>query len=128
MTVSFYAGLLAVWLVILSLRVIALRGNPAFRWFAFGQHKTALDRAIRAQGNLTEYAPVFLILLLLAEMQGLAAASVHAYALTFTLGRLMHGVCFGFMERNLALRVGGTVLTLFPLLGLAVLLILKAPL
>ena len=119
MIVSLYASILAIWLVVLSVRVIAFRGNPVFRWFAFGTHDTALERAIRAQGNLTEYAPIFLILMLLAEMQGLAPASIHYYGIAFVAGRLMHGFCFGFMKKNLFLRVGGTVLTLFPILGLA---------
>ena len=53
MVTGFYASLLALWLVVLSCRVIALRGNPVFRWFAFGHNdKKGLDRAIRAQGKL----------------------------------------------------------------------------
>ena len=123
MVVTTYAAILAIWLVILSTRVIAFRGNPAFRWLAFGRFDDSLDRAIRAQGNLTEYAPIFLILMVLAEMHGMAPASLHYYGMAFVLGRLMHGVCFGFMKRNLFLRVGGTVLTLFPILGLAVVLL-----
>ncbi len=35
MAVGLYAALLGIWLVVLSLRVIALRGNPAFNWFGF---------------------------------------------------------------------------------------------
>ena len=121
MVVALYAGLLALWLIILSMRVIALRGNPAFRWFAFGHNDAAaLERAIRGHGNLTEYAPFSLILMLLVEMTSGVSAGLHAYGIAFLLGRLMHGLCFGFMTKNLMLRVGGTVLTLFPILGLAV--------
>ena len=124
MIVALYASSLAIWLVILSTRVIALRGNPIFKWFAFGHNdKKALDRAIRAQGNLIEYAPLFIILLLLAEMMGLLPATLHAFGLAFFIGRLMHGICFGFMRQNMVLRIAGTSLTLFPLLGLAVLLL-----
>ena len=127
MIVALYASSLAIWLVILSTRVIALRGNPIFRWFAFGHNnKKALDRAIRAQGNLIEYAPLFIILLLLAEMMGFSAAMLHGFGLAFSIGRLMHGVCFGFMRQNLFLRIAGTALTLFPLLGLAVQLLLQS--
>jgi uncharacterized membrane protein YecN with MAPEG domain len=123
-TVGFYAALLGIWLVILSLRVIALRGNPAFRWFSFGNlGEISLPRAIRGHGNLTEYAPIFLILLYFTEASGLVATSVHCYGSVFVLGRLLHGVCFGFLERNTFLRVGGTVLTLFPILGLSTVLL-----
>ena len=74
MVTGLYAGLLALWLVVPSTRVIAPRGNPVFGWFAFGANdEDGLNRAIRAQGNLTEYAPIFLLLMMLAEMAGLAA-------------------------------------------------------
>jgi uncharacterized membrane protein YecN with MAPEG domain len=124
MVTGFYAALLGIWLIVLSLRVIALRGNPAFKWFSFGNlGDISLQRAIRGHGNLTEYAPFFLILLYFVEASGLDVTSVHWYGSVFVLGRLMHGVCFGFLERNMFLRVGGTVLTLFPILGLSVVLI-----
>lgn len=121
MTVTLYASILAIWLVILSTRVIALRGNPVFKWFAFGYNSDeGLNRSIRAQGNLTEYAPIFIILLLLAEVAGFPESTLHYYGAVFVIGRLMHGLCFGFMQKSMALRIGGTVLTLFPILGLAV--------
>ena len=124
MAVGFYASLLGIWLIVLSLRVIALRGNPAFRWFSFGNlGEISLQRAIRGHGNLTEYAPIFLILLYFVEASSIDVNSVHWYGSVFILGRLMHGICFGFFEKNLFLRVGGTVLTLFPILGLSVVLL-----
>ena len=124
MVTGFYASLLALWLVVLSYRVIALRGNPVFRWFAFGHNdRKGLERAIRAQGNLTEYAPIFLIMMLLAEMDGFGPAALHWYGGVFVAGRAMHGICFGFMRQNFFLRVGGMSLTLLPVLGLAILLL-----
>ena len=120
MATNLYTGLLGIVLITLSIRVIALRGNPAFAWFKFGYGgENALDRAIRAHGNLTEYAPIFLLMMLIAEQGGFSSFALHCYGGTFLLGRLMHGVCFGFMESNLPLRVAGTVLTLFPLVGLS---------
>jgi len=35
----------------------------------------------------------------------------------------MHGFCFGFMTSSMPLRIGGTALTLFPLMGAAILLL-----
>ncbi len=73
-----YASLLALLLVILSFRVIALRGMPALKWFAFGNDgEEGLARAIRAHGNLIEYAPIFLILMLVAEIGGDVGVGVH---------------------------------------------------
>ena len=125
MAVGLYAGLLGILIIVLSLRVIALRGNPAFNWFTFrNQGDISLQRAVRGHGNLTEYAPIFLILLYFVENSGFDVAAVHWYGSVFVLGRLMHGVCFGFLEKNMFLRVGGTILTLFPILGLSVVLLL----
>ena len=125
MAVGLYAALLGILLIVLSLRVIALRGSPAFIWFSFrNQGDISLQRAIRGHGNLTEYAPIFLILLYFVEKSGFDVAAVHWYGSVFVLGRLMHGVCFGFLENNMFLRVGGTILTLFPILGLSVVLLL----
>ena len=82
-----------------------------------------LDRAIRAQGNLTEYAPMMLILLYLLETLGQSAWTLHVLGSLFLLGRLMHGICFGFMTSSMPLRIGGTALTLFPMLGAALTLL-----
>ena len=121
MVVGFFGALLAVWLVVLSVRVIALRGNPAFGWFAFANFgDDSLQRAIRGQANLTEYAPIFLILMMIAEISDMRPESLYWYGGVFLAGRIMHGICFGFLRKNIALRVSGTVLTLFPLLGLAI--------
>ena len=125
MVVGLYAGLLGIWLIVLSLRVIALRGNPAFKWFSFrNKGENSLQRAIRGHSNLTEYAPIFLILLYFVEAAKFDTTAVHWYGSVFILGRLMHGFCFGFLEKNMFFRVAGTVLTLFPILGLSVVLLI----
>ena len=57
------------------------------------------------------------------ETSGLSAGLLHAVASTFFVGRMMHGVCMGFMRSNMPLRIGGTALTLLPLLAAAVALL-----
>ena len=127
MITALYASLLALWFVFLSMRVIALRGNPMFAFLILGASPDdMLERAVRAHGNLAEYTPIMLILLYLLET--LPAASVtqttlHMLGGAFLLGRLMHGICFGFMTSSMPLRIGGTALTLFPLMGAAILLL-----
>ena len=126
MITATYASLLALLLVTLSFRVIALRGMSAFKWFAFGNNgEDGLQRAIRAHGNLIEYAPIFLILMLIAEMGRLKANALHSYGVVFFVARLMHGYCFGFLKHSMVLRVGGTSLTLFSILGLAILVLIR---
>ena len=60
MATTLYGALLGLWLVVLSFRVIGLRGGPGLGWLKFGYTvEQALTRSIRAQGNLIEYAPMF---------------------------------------------------------------------
>ena len=112
------ASLLALWLVTLSLRVIKQR-RALGRNTPDAAQEQALKRAIRGQGNLTEYAPIFLLLLSLAEYHAQAQWFLALVAVLFLAGRLAHGVAFSFMRSNMLLRVGGMVLTLTSLILLA---------
>ena len=113
MITALYASLLAILLFILSIRVIGLRGNPVFSFIAQGKgDDEVLQRAIRAQANFTEYVPTMLMLLFLLERSGVADMKLHALAAAFFVGRVMHGMCMGFMRSSMPLRVGGTALTL----------------
>lgn len=125
MITALYASLLTLWLVFLSFRVIALRGSPVFAFLNINtDDQEMLQRAIRAHGNLTEYAPMMVIIIYLLEETGTEPFALHALGLSFFVGRLMHGICFGFMRSSMPLRIGGTVLTLTPLLVAATLLLL----
>ena len=125
MITALYASLIAIILIILSIRVIAVRGNPIFKFFTFEpDDNNTLDRVIRGHSNLIEYAPLFLILLFFFEKE-FNSVYVHTYGIIFIIGRLMHGFCFAFTKQNMFLRVGGTVLTLGCLLGLAIKLLVN---
>lgn len=52
----------------------------------------ALARRIRAHGNLTENSPLFLVLLLLAELSGRLPVLVGAVAAIFVLARICHAI------------------------------------
>ena len=124
---AIYCSFLAVWLFVLSIRVIGLRGNPAFAFIAQGKgDEELLNRAIRAQGNLIEYAPMMLFVLFFLETSGASKLTVRLLGDGFLLGRLMHGISMGFMRSNMPLRVGGTALTLLSLLAGAILLFLHS--
>ena len=126
MITALYSSLLAILFFVLSARVIALRGNPAFAFMAQGKgDEELLQRAIRAHGNFAEYVPFMLIILYLLEMSGTSPAKLHVLGGAFLLGRIMHGVCMGFMRSNMPLRVGGTVLTLIPFISSAVALLFQ---
>lgn len=86
MIISYYAALLAVLFLFLSVYVI--KGRRKFS-VAIGTHQQ-LERRIRAHGNFIEYTPFFLILLGMAEYNGLSPMFIHLLALSFCLGRLSH--------------------------------------
>ncbi len=50
-----------------------------------------LLRKIRAQANLVEYTPLFIVMIGLAEYQWDSSLVVGAIAFVFMLGRLAHG-------------------------------------
>ena len=109
-----YSIILITFMLILAYRIIDLRGSPVTK-FLHSQDRVVdedtLYRAVRGHGNLIEYAPLFLILMLIAELNGLASTYLHSSGIIFTLGRLMHGIVFSFMKPNMILRVGGMILT-----------------
>ncbi|MGC6497389.1 MAG: MAPEG family protein [Candidatus Puniceispirillaceae bacterium] len=121
MITSLYASLLALFFILLSLRVIALRGNPLFAVLKrAGDDRHSLERAIRGHGNFAEYTPIMLVLMLIAEQSGGSATLLHSCGAMFLFGRLAHGFCFGFMKHSMPLRTGGMVLTLAALGSMAI--------
>ncbi len=114
-------SIIGFWLLVLSARIIALRGVSFFSFFSFNNYgDEALTRAIRAQGNLVEYAPIFLILIFIAEYNGAHPHMLYTIGSIFLISRLMHGVAFGFMKYSPFLRVGGTLLTFLCILVISV--------
>jgi uncharacterized membrane protein YecN with MAPEG domain len=101
-------------MLILAFRIIDLRGSPVTKFLHPDDRvvdEDTLYRAVRAHGNLIEYAPLFLILMLIAELNGLSSLYLHISGIIFTAGRFMHGLVFSFMKPNMILRVGGMILT-----------------
>ena len=112
----FYAALIAIWLLVLSARVIIYRRRNLVE-IGSGEGRTLAFR-VRAQGNLTEYAPFALLLMALLEMNGLPVWAMHVLGLLFLAGRLAHGWSFSFADGRMRYRVWGMILTL-TMLGIA---------
>ncbi len=93
---SLTAALLTLLYVALALRVIALRRSGAGPSVGLGENEHFL-RAVRAHGNLGEYAPLFLILLGLTEASSAPAIIVIGTAVLFIVGRLIHAIGFGLL-------------------------------
>ena len=109
-----FTTVLSVFMIVLAVRVLDLRGSPVTKFFHKPNREidpNDLERAIRGHGNLTEYAPLFLILMLTLELSDASVTLLYMSGIIFTLGRLMHGIAFSFMKKNVFLRIGGMALT-----------------
>lgn len=107
---SLYAGLLGLLLTLLSARVIV--GRRSFGVSLGTGGNLALERRMRAQGNLAEYAPIGLLLLALLELNRVQATTLHIIGLLLLLGRLLHAWAFSFERSSIFCRTAGMALTL----------------
>lgn len=119
-----YAGLLGILYLALSMNVIRYRQRT--RVTLGDNADPALARQIRAHANFAEYTPLILVLMLIAELDGIAGWALHATGLALLAGRLLHAWCFVFTRRSMPLRVGGMVLTFAALLSAALLCLGRA--
>ena len=85
---ALYAGVLGILLVAISARVSMLRGKFKVMFGDGGQD--SLMRAIRAQGNFTEYVPLALLLIGMVEWAGTKPWVVHTLAGGLLASRLIH--------------------------------------
>lgn len=106
--VPIYAGLLALWFVVLSIRVIGFRRTgPSL---GDGGDPQML-RVIRGQANFAEYVPLALVLIGLLELSHFSVWLLHALGAALLIARLMHGYALSFSQKFVLGRVGGTILT-----------------
>ncbi|MEM9878793.1 MAG: MAPEG family protein [Pseudomonadota bacterium] len=113
-----YAGLAALFLIFLSVRVIGQRRSGKV---SVGTGNNAdLERAMRVQANFTEYTPLLLILLGIAELGQLAGPVLHGFGVAIITGRVFHFIGFASPQAPGRFRVLGMMLTFATLAGLAV--------
>ena len=112
----FYAGLLTLWFLVLSIRVIRQRTQAKIN-LGDGGNETMLRR-IRAHANFAEYVPLALVMMAMLETGGLQKWAVHAMGATLLVGRLLHGIAFSFTQKWFIGRFVGTLAT-FIVLGTA---------
>ncbi len=104
-----YAGLLALLFLWLSFKVIQMRFRHRVSVGDGGE--PAVTKAMRAQANCAEYAPIGVILLVLAELQGMPLWLVHVFGLALVVGRALHAIGFGSTPQIIPARRGGMYLT-----------------
>jgi len=105
----FYAGLLAIWFLVLSVRVIRMRGTAKINLGDGGNE--AMLRRIRGHGNFAEYVPLALVLMAMLELGGLQKTVLHALGATLLTARLLHGIAFSFTQKWFVGRFLGTLAT-----------------
>jgi uncharacterized membrane protein YecN with MAPEG domain len=86
--VAFYAGLNALIGLVLAINVVRLRVKTRTNLGSGGN--AALEQAIRAHGNFSEYAPFILLLMLITAMSGESPYWLHAMGIALTAARLLH--------------------------------------
>jgi uncharacterized membrane protein YecN with MAPEG domain len=113
-----YAGLLALWFLVLSVRVVRIRQ----RGIAFGDNGDVNHaRVIRAQANFAEYVPLALLMMGFLEASRFSIYVLHAFGIALLVARLCHGAALSFGWQPRFGRVTGAGLTLIVMLIEAVL-------
>lgn len=90
MITMFYAGLLALIMAVLSIRVPLRRAEMDVNWGTGGD--AILDTRIRAFGNFIEYVPMVLLILWLLETAGGADHFLHLSGGVLVVSRLVHAI------------------------------------
>ncbi len=104
---AFYAALIGLWAVVLSNYVSINRGKYKILHGDGGNAEMAA--IIRRHGNLTEYVPLALILLGLAEASGLSSTWLHVLGILLVVSRLIHPFGVSVSNPGSPLRIIGTV-------------------
>ena len=110
-----YAGLLALWFLVLSIWVIQARSGPDGPSLGDGGRED-VARRVRAHGNFAEYTALVLVLIGFAELAGSPGWLLHLMGLCLLIGRLLHGYALAFTTHFPLWRVVGMVLTFIALL------------
>ena len=90
MITALYAGLLGLISIWLSFGVGSLRGKSGIPIGDGGNQELLL--AMRKHGNFVEYAPIFLILLALLEVNDVSSTAIHVMGGAFVISRICHGL------------------------------------
>lgn len=110
----FYGGLLGIWFLVLTARVLQGRAGKGKPSLGDGGD-IGMQRRIRAHGNFSEYVPLTLILIALLEFNGTSAWLIHILGLSLLIGRLLHGYAFAFTPEHVFGRSAGILLSLISL-------------
>jgi len=121
---TLYAGLLG--LLYLALAYLVVRGRQRHRINLGIGAEGQIERQVRVHANFAEYAPIFLILLLLAELAAAPSWLLHGAGAGFVIARLGHALGLSSTSGVSQGRSVGTALTWLLILVLSIYLIFKS--
>ena len=104
-----YAAL--VGFIFLALSVNVVRARIKHRVSVGDGGEKLVIKAMRAQANCAEYAPITLLLIAMAELQGGPAWLIHLLGALILIGRAIHAYGFGITPQIVPLRKNGMYLT-----------------
>ncbi len=119
-----YAALLGLLYIALSVRTLRMRKNLRI---AVGDGGSAeMLRAMRVHANFAEYTPIALLLIAMAELNGVNALIIHALGAALLLGRLSHAWGVRQMSETFFFRIFGMAMSLTTIAIAALLLLFAA--
>lgn len=124
MYTAIYAALLALLLLFLALRVVLLRRK--YKVGIGSNQNKELARAIRVHANALEYVPITLLMLAIAEVNGINNYIINGAGIALVLARSLHA--YGF-SRSAGVSFGrfyGTLLTWLIMIALSICLLMTS--
>lgn len=105
MITGFYAAILGLAFVLLSIRVIRMRRKSLI---ALGYGETPeLLRAARVHGNFAEYVPLALLLIYFLEISPALATLIHGLCIVLLISRSLHAYGVSQTEEDYRFRTAG---------------------
>ncbi|MCG6884647.1 MAG: MAPEG family protein [Silicimonas sp.] len=119
-----YAAVIAILYIAMSAYVITMRAKTSVPLGDGGN--PAMLLAMRRHGNMAEYAPFALLVMGLAEMNGLGAMWLHIAGAALIGGRLLHPLGLHSGSGSDAPRIAGTLATMFSILIPTIFILISA--
>lgn len=108
MITAFYAGILGLIFIGLTMMIVRLRWRYRVSLGDAGHED--LQRRIRAHGNFAEMVPLSVVLMGFAEMQNMPLVVLHGAGIALVIGRLCHA--YAIYTATLPLRTVGMIATI----------------
>lgn len=121
---GFYAALATLLVLVLAARIVWLRNTRKVGLGDGGDRQLA--RAIRVHANAVEYLPLALLLLLVLELEHVAALWLNVFGIALIVARILHVTGLSASSGYSVGRFAGTLMTWLAMLVMAAMAIFAA--